>query len=257
MKITKYSIYGILGWIVASAFGITIGLACEENDSVNLDVLESENSENVDELIQTTVLCIKNENPVDCVLVYLTLNTGKMYVSDVNGIFGIKSSKKSQGSFYLAPEDSVSYVSPKGKAINGNVSFWSPPLNCPYVGTTLFEFNLNNYRTSRYAQETVDISCMAGVSCFGSIDMSGGLLSWTDNVHPESVTHIQNDSLYKNTGISGVFPYGCTNCTNTDGAPVCSDNQPAFATPNKQNICNVQRYAKGSGGSVTISYLKR
>ena len=247
-KITKDSIYGISGWFLATLFGIFLGLTCGSETVI----VESEKA-----VIERTSLIVKNQHPTDSVLVYLTLNAGKMYVSDVNGIFGITSTKKTQGCFYLDAGDSVCYTSPKGKAFNGNISFWNAPVNCPYAGTTLYEFNLNNYLTDKYAQETVDISCLAGVTSFGSIDLKGGSLNWTDNVNPQNITHIQNDSLYKNTGISGVYPYGCTNCTNTDGAPVCDNNPPPFATPNTENICNVQRFAKGSGGTVTISYISK
>jgi hypothetical protein len=202
-----------------------------------------------------TTLSVANTNQNDTVLVYLTINASEGYVSDVNGIFGITSDNKTQGSFYLNPNDTLTYSCPKDKAISGNISFWSPPLNCPYVGTTLYEFALNNEKIAVNSQETVDISCVAGVSSFGSISMSGGG-DWTDNFNKAPITLIENDSLYKNTGISGVFPFGCTNCVNQEGAPDC-EGRPAYATPNVNNICNVQRNAKNSGGTVVISYISK
>lgn len=202
-----------------------------------------------------TQLQIKNGSSTDTVTVYLTLSGGADFVSDVNGIFGIKSDNKLQGSFQLNPNDSLSYACPSDKAISGNISFWNPPLNCPYAGTTLYEFTLNNSGTVEKAQETVDISCVAGVTSIGSISFSGGG-NWTDNVNNDSVTYIRNKELYQNTGLSGVFPYGCTNCTNTQGAPDCTGH-PDYATPNTNKLCNVQRNAEQSGGKVTITYYSR
>ena len=203
---------------------------------------------------EITSLEVKNLNTKDTVLVYLTLNDIKGFVNDVNGIFGIKSTNKLQGSFRINPNDSVSYSPPKGVGLSGNISFWNPPLNCP-EGQTLYEFSLNNYLTVSKAQETVDISCVAGVTDYGSIELKGGG-NWTDNVANDSVTSIKNKAMYRNGNISGVFPYGCTNCTNTNGAPDCKDH-PNYATPNKTNLCNVQRNAKESGGQVTISYISK
>lgn len=202
-----------------------------------------------------TTLEVHNSNTTDSVLVYLTLGGGTGYVSDVNGIFNISSTKKLQGSFYLQPSETVTYICPSSKGISGNVSFNNPPRNCPYVGTTLFEFTLNNASTIVNAQETVDISCVAGVDTYGKITMTGGG-DWTDNVYNNNVTYIKNDSLYKNGNTSGVFPYGCTNCTNTNGVPVC-DTHPDYATPNKKNLCNVERNAKSNGGTVRISFINK
>lgn len=201
-----------------------------------------------------TVLSLENHTN-DTITVYLTLNQSSGYVNDVNGIFGIKSTNKKQGSLILYPNDVKTYVSPNGLAINGNIAFNDVPLNCPYVGATLFEFNLNNEHTVVNAQETVDISCVAGVNAYGEINLNAGIGgNWTDNVHPDPITTIQNKPLYQNTGISGVFPYGCTNCINTDGAPDCK-GRPSYATPNTQKICTVQRNATESGGTVHIVYL--
>jgi len=203
----------------------------------------------------TTIVKVKNTNANDTVLVYLTIGDGSGYVTDVNGVFGIKSSNKLQGSFYLNPGDSVSYVCPKDKGISGNISFWNPPVNCPYPGITLYEFTINNKGTVVNAQETVDISCVAGVTSIGIIELSGGG-NWTDNHGNDSVTFFQNNTLGGNTNISGVFPYGCTNCVNQGGAPDCTGHPP-YSTPCTKNICNVQRNANNSGGTVTISYISK
>lgn len=198
-----------------------------------------------------TLLKVVNGSDQDTITVYLTLGVKDGYVDDVNGIFGISSTKKTQGSFILYPNDTVSYTS--SKPFQANISFNAAPLNCPYPAPTLYEVVLNNCGTATNAQETVDISCVAGVSTIGSISMTGGG-NWTDNVKSDSITKIQNQDVYHNTGLSGVFPYGCTNCVNTGGAPEC-DNSPDYATPNSEHLCTVQRNAKNSGGIVTITYL--
>jgi len=200
-----------------------------------------------------TKLQVENTSASDTVKVYLTLNSGADFTNNVNGIFGISSKNKLQGSFNLLPGEIKTYT-PKS-AFSGNISFWDPPLNCPYPGTTLYEFTLNNEGTVTNAQETVDISCVAGVTSIGEISMTGGG-SWTDNVTKGSINSIKNKEIYHNTGISGVFPFGCTNCTNTNGAPDC-EGHPGYADPNNRNLCNVQRNADESGGTVCISYIRK
>ncbi len=199
---------------------------------------------------KTTTICVKNSNPTDTVTVYLTLSAGTGWVSNVNGIFGIASTNLSQGCFYLAPNDSVIYVTPDTLALSGNISFGYPPLNCP-VGITLYEFTLNNASTVPYAQETVEISCVAGVSSIGRFKLSGGG-KWSATTAYPNVTTIQNDSMGKNTGRAGVYPYGCTNCTNTAGMSNCITTPEACDT---LNICNVQRNAGKNGGLVKIEFL--
>jgi hypothetical protein len=201
---------------------------------------------------KTTGLEITNTSRTDTVLVYLTLNSTSKFVNNVNGIFGITSTDTLQGNFYLDPLKTVSYTSTK--PLSGNVSFHQPPTNCPYIGTTLYEFTLNNAGTVSKAQETVDISCVAGVSSRGQILLTKGA-EWTDNVDKTPIKTIENLSLYHNTGISGVFPFGCTNCINTKGTPKCKAT-PTFATPNTKNLCNVQRSADSSGGIVRITYIE-
>jgi len=204
---------------------------------------------------EPTTVQITNSNS-DSVLVFLRLGVADTsWVHDVNGIFGIYSSVTTQGSFWLQHNDTLSYTS--AKPIQGNISFWHEPNNCPYPDSaiTLYEFTLNNLGTVTNAQETVDISCVAGVSSIGSITMQDNG-QWTDNFHSYPITKIQNLTLYNNSNIPGVFPYGCTNCVNHDGAPDC-EGHPKYAKKNTHNICNVQRNATKSGGIVTITYIRK
>lgn len=199
---------------------------------------------------QTTLQVYNSSN--DTILVYLTLDmNGINWVEDVNGIFGITSKNKSQGAFQLLPKQIVSYQSKK--AFSGNISFNNPPLNCPFPAPTLFEFCLNNKNTVSKSQETVDISCVYGVTSIGSITLNGGGV-WNSGQN-DTVTYIQNDVLYKNTGRKGVYPYGCTTCIGRSGMLPCS-NKKKYEKVNIKNICNVQRNSKNSGGIVKITYLR-
>jgi hypothetical protein len=179
-----------------------------------------------------TSLVVKNSTS-DTVLVYLTL--------------GIK--KGFQGTFFLMPNDSVSYTDYKSIPIQGNITFWEAPQNC--VNVNLFEFCLNNKGTVKNAQETVDISCMGGVNVIGSITLQGGG-KWTDNYKNHNVTRIQNNKMYQNNDISGVYPLGCPYCVTHIDKPRCVTKP---SEPNKHNICQVQRNADQSGGTVTVTYL--
>jgi len=196
----------------------------------------------------TTEFVLVN-NTKDCVLVYLTLSgypaTDTVHVKNVHGIFGITDSGL-VGSFYLPSKDTVSYKSLKW--FSGNVSFGGQPINCFSAswptGVNPFEFNLNNN------QESIDISSIAGINCLLSVDLLGGPKWLASPLYPD-VRSFYNDSLYKNTGLVGVYPYGCTNCTDTAGRQPC---QVPSETPNKNPICNPTRAAGVHGGKVIVTF---
>ncbi len=200
-----------------------------------------------------TTLIVKNSSKTDTITAYLTIgcpDTTK-WVSNVHNIFGINTTG-AQGSFTLAPNQQVSYQSKK--AIQGNICFNSPPVNCPEE-VTVCEFCLNNKGTVKYAQETIDISCVSGISFISKITLQG--TKWTANYKGyDTITVIQNGIKGTNSGRPGVYPFGCDNCTSQSSqAPSCTigNNEP----PQKHNICNVQRNAMLSGGTVMIEYLKK
>ncbi len=202
-----------------------------------------------------TTLCITNSTS-DSVLAYITLgNIGDTdYVQSTVGIFGITNGS-SQNSFWLAPNDTLYYTSPTGKGLDGNITFGTPPVNCPDTvmypnGINLFEFALNdNFLIN--AQETVDISCISGVNCIIGSSFSGGG-SWTNGA--DTITSIQNSKLYDNIGLSGVFPFGCDSCIGiTSHTPYCAGHKQ-YATPQKTKICNIQRNAINNGGNVIIEF---
>lgn len=195
-----------------------------------------------------TSLKIVNTSP-DSALVYLTLSgyppsLAPNYVQNVNGIFGCTQTGL-VGSFYLGSGDSVSYTSQK--RFSANVSFGSQPLNCPTAqwptGVNPFEFNLN------CPQESIDISGIGGINCILAVDLIGGP-NWVAAQYP-NVRYFYNDSMYKNTNLVGVFPYGCTNCVNTQGKQDCITTPE---TPDSTRICNPTRAKDSIGGEVRVSF---
>ena len=201
---------------------------------------------------ESTTLYMINNSDEDSVLVYLTLGADTNFITDVKGIFGIED-EGLQGSFWLH-KDSVYTYTYKGKGLSGNFSFGTPPLNCFTdewkTGVNLFEVTINNAGTVSKAQETVDISNVAGVNAIVTYKLSGGG-DWLAN--GEKVDSFYNESLYKNYGLKGVFPFKCDDCTKSSAPPKCLDSKKT-AKPQKNHTCNVSRNAYYAGGSVTITF---
>lgn len=201
--------------------------------------------------VETTEFVLVN-NTFDTVSVWLTLNIytdtlKNYYIQNVFGIFGITDSG-AVGNLNLLPKDTLYYNS--AMALAGNICFGGQPVNCsnkqfPY-GTNIFEFCLNN-NFGLYPQESVEISCVAGVNSYIIGRLNGDYWNVTTGI--DTVRTFRNATFGNNTGLYGVFPTGCTNCTNQDGAPVCTPKLP-FDKPNNKPICIIQRPAVGSGGSV-------
>jgi hypothetical protein len=199
-----------------------------------------------------TTLKVKNSSSAD-VDVWLTLGQVDGFVTDVNGIFGITDSGL-QGKFTLKAGGEKEYTSKKG--VSGNLSFGTAPINCPTTtytnGVNIFEFCLNNYAQTGTPQETIDISAVAGVHSLLKATLSGGG-AWNAGTAHQGITSFENAALYSNTGLIGVFPYGCDNCTSSDAPPSCPGHL-AYETPQSEPICNIQRDAANSGGTVTVEF---
>lgn len=144
------------------------------------------------------------------------------------------------------------YTPPQGTTLIGNICFGGPPINCPAPGfptaVNLFEFALD----LASGQETIDISCVAGVNAYIEVEMSGGG-AWNAGATQPSVTSFHNEAPGQNTGLVGVYPIGCDVCTASQNPPQC---QPPVSPeqPQAEPICNVQRAASGSGGWVTAAF---
>ena len=202
---------------------------------------------------QETTLYLVNES-TDTVTVFLTLGSDTNYVTNVLGVYGITTSGL-QGSFKLLPNDTVYYTSSNGKGFAGNLSFDTPPLNCADtvfpLGVNVFEFALNNnFASVKNAQETIDISCVAGVNC--KIGCKVDTLSWNDG-STNQFTYFENSFIYDNVGRRGVYPVGCDDCTASVSPPICP-NQLKPSQPQTNAICNIQRNASKKGGNVFVIY---
>ena len=186
----------------------------------------------------------------DSVQVYLTLSgypaaDSLIYVQNVNGIFGCTQTGL-VGSFWIPSLDTVSYTSTKW--FSGNVGFGTQPMNCTTTawptGVNPFEFNINN------GQESIDISAMGGVNCMLTVDLIGGPQWQATPTYPD-VRSFYNDSMWKNSGLIGVYPYGCTNCTNAEGKQPC---QTPNEQPNTIPLCTPTRSANVHGGTIIVKF---
>lgn len=199
-----------------------------------------------------TVLTIENTSETDSVLTYLTLGDNEQFITDVNGIFGITDTGL-QGSFYLK-KDSVYTYEYSGKGLSGNISFGTPPLNCPTksfpTGNNLYEVTINNFGSVTDAQETIDISNVAGCNALGSFNMTNGG-SWIAN--GDTITSFYNNPIYMNVGLYGVFPFKCDVCVASASPPVCSDTLKS-SPPQVSHICNISRDAHKSGGVISLKF---
>lgn len=205
----------------------------------------------------TTKLKLTNESN-SSVLTYITLGATAGCVQDVgllNVTGGITINKlyPLQGNFMLPAGLTIEISAPEGFGLNGNFSFGTPPLNCPckdwQEGVALAEFIINNgFQVN--GQETVDISCVCGSNAYLGFDLSSD--DWTANGGLIQVKKIRNSTRFQNTGLVGVYPYGCDNCTESSSPPSCVGQQPQFA--NDLPICNVQRPASSPGGVVRVIF---
>jgi hypothetical protein len=215
------------------AVSCTVGTEKEEVVSANADTLN-------------TTLAIYNAQS-DSVLTYLTLGGGfdSTFVQDVNGIFGITDSGL-VGSFYLPSQDTVFYQS--SLKFSGNIGFGSQGLNCFTTswptGVNIFEFNLNE------EQESADISAIGGVNSIMTVQNIGGPV-WAATPSYPNVRLYYNDTMWKNTNLVGVYPYGCTACTDTTGKQGC---QTPNETPSSHAVCNPTRAAGDRGGVVLLTF---
>lgn len=205
-----------------------------------------------------TQLQIVNGDRVNPVTVFLTLGATPGCLQDVSKIpFITRVIAPLVGSFVLQPGQSVGPYAPDKLGLNGNLSFGTQPLNCPTPqfpnGVSIFEFIINNGFQPGNPQETVDISCVAGVNCLIKGELLGGP-DWNAGATQPKVRLIENGKMNTNTGRVGVFPYGCDNCTAITSPPVCPGHPP-YEKPQREPICNVQRNAKVTGGLVKVSFL--
>jgi hypothetical protein len=163
------------------------------------------------------------------------------------------------GTMTLAPGASVTYSG--SQAIQGNIAFNGVFQNCPRSGfpngQNVAEFTLNppvGPNPTFPFQETVDISCVAGVNADIKMAMTNSSsqpdTTWANINGP--VTSMENGTLNNNLNIPGVFPPGCDDCADrtTINPPPCFAGYKC----NSAHICNVQRNQNLAGGTVTITF---
>ena len=201
------------------------------------------------------------------VTVFLTLGATPGCLQDVSKVPWIKNVLNSlQGSFILPQHSSIAAFAPKDMGFNGNLSFGTTPQNCPTPsfpkGVNLFEFIVNNAFQGANAQETVNISCVAGINAWIAAMLceiledhggKGATLPWNAGPGYPDVGHFENGPFGTNTGRVGVFPVGCDDCTASVSPPQCANKLP-YEKPQSEAICTVQRNASGSGGLVIVEY---
>jgi len=204
----------------------------------------------------TTYLRIVNDSE-DTIVVWVTLGATEGCLQDINLIpFITDSVAPLKGYFTMYPHDSTPDYAPDSIGFNGQLSFNTPALNCPTTdfpeGVNIFEFIINNSFQTGIPQETIEISCVAGANCLLKSRLAGGE-SWNASDLYPKVDTFYNMSRYNNTGLIGVFPYGCDDCTSSVSPPECAKTDKY---KQKEPICTVQRDAIGSGGGlVRVSYL--
>lgn len=208
-----------------------------------------------------TEIIVKNGTSVP-VIAWLTLGATPGCVSSVGEVpFVTNQVSTLQGWFSLAARASVSYTSQPSVGFNGNVTFGTPPMNCPTAdypdGINVAEFIVNNGFQGVTAQETIDISAVSGVNALIGFQMSGGG-NWSATSAYPNITSFSNHAIGSNVGRVGVYPYGCDDCTSSVHPPACAVppvHAPNPIVPQTEPICNVQRPASTSGGSVTITFF--
>lgn len=172
-----------------------------------------------------------------------------------------------QGSQTLAAGQSLTYQpsasDPPG--IQGAIITFN---SAPTCGVGNYEFTINNDSQGQYAQETVNISLVNGNNVSAKFTLANGKgADWTTNYGLEKYKSAFQNYAGDNIGVTGVFPFACTNCTYLTGAVPCGGVPPTRCTttgsglcspPDPTNCpqyCSFQRSAGQSGGIVTISYL--
>eukprot|EP00731_Ephydatia_muelleri_P025560 Em0017g643a len=209
----------------------------------------------------STTLSVTNRSNKD-VLTFITLGTTNGCVQNVSEL------KFSDSSIHLTPLDhlkgkftipagkSTGISAPSGQGINGNVTFGTPPMNGPTPdlphGVNPAEFIINNGFQPN-GQETIDISGVTGANAIVSMSVTAD--DWTSNGGKVKVKSFENNEWKQNTGIVGVFPYSCDNCTSSDNPPPEVGKHPEFR--NQEPICNVQHPANhNKGGNVDIAFIR-
>jgi len=243
--------------ILLSLASCLILFGCDNNVEVKESTTVIINEQSQPAVDTTTMLRIVNETD-DSVIVWVTLGATAGCLQDISQVpFVTDSVAPLKGYFTLYAHDSTPDFAPVlGTGFNGAISFNTPALNCPTQqfpeGVNIFEFILNVSYQAGIPQESVEISCVAGVNCLLQGIFTGGI-DWNASSMYPNVDTIYNRGKYNNSGLIGVFPYGCDDCTASVAPPACAKSDK---DKQKYPICIVQRNAKGSGGGLVRASYK-
>jgi hypothetical protein len=234
-------------WIVIGVIGILLTACGTEPEVSNPNEEPAVSGKTTTKIINGTK---------DTVKVWVTLGATPGCLQDVTKIPFITEGSGLVGSFYLAPGDSTIDYAPDSLGFNGVISFEFQPDNCPDStrypnGINQYEFILNNAFQPGNPQESINISCVHGVNCTIRVDM---FTTNPFNAGPSIpvISSFANSMDRNQLGQPGVYPYACTHCTDYIGAPACI---PVPQPVSKEQICQIQRPANQSGGSIKIYYL--
>lgn len=168
-----------------------------------------------------------------------------------------------QGSQTLAPGQTISYIPAAADpaSIQGAIISFNSAPTCN-VGN--YEFTINNDSQGQYAQETVNISLVNGNNASAKFTLDNGKgADWTTNYGLVTYKNPFQNYAGNNFGVTGVFPFGCTNCTFLSGAAPCGVPTQCTTTGTCQppdpktcpQYCSFQRSSGQPGGVVSVDYL--
>ncbi|MEM7035602.1 MAG: hypothetical protein AAF570_01410 [Bacteroidota bacterium] len=78
--------------------------------------------------------------------------------------------------------------------------------------------------------------------------------TWNAGPTVPEISEFENKGLNQNTGIAGVFPFGCDNCTERAAPPVCDPPRHYDCDCSPNATCNVQRAQGTEGGTVEVTF---
>ena len=228
----------------------------------------------------TTQLQVTNGS-AQTVPVMITLGKGQTPASD----YGVKTISQLPAAWTTypdptAPTTQATFLLPAGQSLcfnsgtlsfAGNVAFGpafdgrgcgGDATTCYPDAATFFEFALN---LGGSGWETVDLSGVNGTNALITANLSAP--AWTNSVTTSSVTTISNPAIGAWTpGLNGVYGWQSTNCTSAvnppnplpppPAPPTCAAplHAPAATQNQAQAICNIQRAAGATGGTVQVVF---
>jgi len=188
------------------------------------------------------------------------------------------------GTFTLGSEATATFAPMSGgpQLFSANMYVGDQSECTPPYGETFAEFTLN-VDGNPLTEETVDISEVNGVNALYDIDLTPTSVyacEWSNSDYlQQNGQYIQIKRIQNTPGAApnfegdinsiGVYPFGCTNCVNRAGAPVCltypSGDTGCDTNDGQHNLCQANRVYQTTapppsqsclGGVVAITLLQ-